>query len=250
MAPCFSSAIADLRGVSPTDDAVLVLRLCSALRAGVLSFASPKESSQRKGDPRLRGRLRRLPCATRCWRGLRNSALRASDSPRPLSAISSVARRSTWGPGKASRNDGSAQEKKRKCLVFNGRPLKTAQNHSHWFGGDAFRVPLRGAEQRRLAGGFRLASVRAAGEFSKPPGQPSSARDRATPGADPGVAFSLATFFWRSKRKYARAASAEPSGSASVANHLASAEPNRQTRTPSSVAATNYGNKQQKATAC
>jgi len=226
-------------GVSLTDDAALLLLQGSALRAGVLSFASPKESSQRKGDPRLRGRLRRLPCATRCWRGLRNSALRASDSPRPLSAISSVARRSTWGPGKASRNDGSAQEEKRKCLVFNGRPLKTAQNHSHRFGGDAFGVPLRGAEQRRLAGGFRLASVRAAGEFSKPPGQPSSARDRATPGADPGVAFSLATFFWRSKRKYARAASAEP---------------NSQTKTTSSVAAKTSGeqpsNKHQKANPC
>jgi len=209
-----------LPGVSPTEDVVLVWRDGSALRAGVLSFASPKESSQRKGDPRLRGRLRRLPCATRCWRGLRNSALRASDSPRPLSAISSVARRSTWGPGKASRNNGSAQEKS-KSMLFSGRPLKTTQNHLHRFGGDAFRVPLRGAEQRRLAGGFRLASVRAAGEFSKPPGQPSSARDRATPGADPGVAFSLATFFWRSKRKYARAASAEPNRQTSSAPPVA-----------------------------
>ena len=35
----------------------------SALLAGVLSFASPKESSQRKGDPRV-GALR-VPCATR-----------------------------------------------------------------------------------------------------------------------------------------------------------------------------------------
>ena len=37
----------------------------SALLAGVLSFASPKESSQRKGDPWLCARLRRVPCATR-----------------------------------------------------------------------------------------------------------------------------------------------------------------------------------------
>jgi hypothetical protein len=34
----------------------LVWRLLSALRAGVLSFASPKESSQRKGDPRVGAR--------------------------------------------------------------------------------------------------------------------------------------------------------------------------------------------------
>ena len=46
-----------------------LLALCSALRAGVLSFASPKESSQRKGDPNFRGRLRRLPCSTRIRRG-------------------------------------------------------------------------------------------------------------------------------------------------------------------------------------
>jgi len=63
--------------VTPVPDA-----LCSALPAGMLSFASPKESSQRKGDPNLRGRLRRLPCATRRAGRLRNSARWASDSPR------------------------------------------------------------------------------------------------------------------------------------------------------------------------
>ena len=54
----------------------------SALLAGVLSFASPKESSQRKGDPGLRGWLRQLPCATRSAGRLRNSGLRPSNSPR------------------------------------------------------------------------------------------------------------------------------------------------------------------------
>ena len=33
--------------------------------AGVLSFASPKESSQRKGDPVVDAPLRGVPCATR-----------------------------------------------------------------------------------------------------------------------------------------------------------------------------------------
>ena len=65
--------------VTPVPDA-----LCSALPAGILSFASPKESSQRKGDPNLRGRLRRLPCATRRAGRLRNSARWASDSARRL----------------------------------------------------------------------------------------------------------------------------------------------------------------------
>jgi hypothetical protein len=34
-------------------DWLLFQAVLSALRAGVLSFASPKESSQRKGDPRV-----------------------------------------------------------------------------------------------------------------------------------------------------------------------------------------------------
>ena len=33
--------------------------------AGVLFLASPRKSSQKEGDPRLRGWLRQLPCATR-----------------------------------------------------------------------------------------------------------------------------------------------------------------------------------------
>src|SRR5574343_1306514 len=39
-----------------------------------------------------------VPCATRRWRGLRNSALRASNSPRPFSANTCVARRLPRGP--------------------------------------------------------------------------------------------------------------------------------------------------------
>ncbi len=39
--------------------------LGSALLAGVLFLASPRKSSQKEGDPRLRGWLRQLPCATR-----------------------------------------------------------------------------------------------------------------------------------------------------------------------------------------
>jgi hypothetical protein len=40
-----------------------------------------------------------VPCATRPQRGLRNSALRASDSPRPLSVVPCVARRRTGQEG-------------------------------------------------------------------------------------------------------------------------------------------------------
>jgi len=45
-----------------------------------------------------------VPCATRRWRGLRNSGLRPSDSPRPLSASPCVARHLPRGPqGAAAR---------------------------------------------------------------------------------------------------------------------------------------------------
>ncbi len=167
-----------------------------ACGAGVLSFASPKESSQRKGDPRLRGRLRRLPCATRRAGRLRNSVWlrQPSDSPRrkpPALLRCSALHMGTPKPA-------SAQPP----FVDSGIPLALRR----FFG------PLG---RRRATQGSRGKSSRvsrAAGEFSETPDCPSSAGDRAQPGADPGVAFSLATFFLPPKRKYARAASAEPTG--------------------------------------
>ncbi len=237
-----------LRGVSLTDDAVLVLRQGSALRAGVLSSCfAKKKVAKEEGDPRLRGRLRRLPCATRRAGRLRNSALRASDSPRAFSASSCVARRSTWGPGKASRNDGSAQEKNKKGVflaVDRWKQAKTILSGS----AAAFFLPLRGAEQRRLAGGFRRALFegRSPELRSRPALRVAQGSRRSRP-RSLGSPSSLATFFWRSKRKYARAASAEPNGSASATSRLANAEPNRQTRNTSSVAATKHHSKEQQA---
>jgi len=132
----------------------LVLRGSSALRAGVLSSCfAKKKVAKEEGDPRLRGRLRRLPCATRHWRALRNSGLRPSDSPRAFSASTCVARRSTWGPGKASTPN------QRNSLLAVLLCLAAAKGSS-WAEPsfrDAFRVPMRGAEQRRSAGRSRLA---------------------------------------------------------------------------------------------
>jgi hypothetical protein len=72
--------------------------------------------------------------------------------------------------------------------------------------------PLRGAAQRRTVGRSRRAlSVARRAEFRQPPDCPSSA-GKPRRGHRPRVAFSLATFFWRSKRKYARASGAEHSG--------------------------------------
>ena len=42
-------------------------------------------------------------------------------------------------------------------IEYCGRPRKTAKNRSRCLSSDAFGVPLRGAEQRRRAGGLRLA---------------------------------------------------------------------------------------------
>lgn len=54
--------------------------LCSALPAGILSFASPRKSGQKEGDPYGNAPLRGVPCATHPAGRLRNSARWASDS--------------------------------------------------------------------------------------------------------------------------------------------------------------------------
>jgi hypothetical protein len=65
-----------------------------------------------------------------------------------------------------------------------------------------FGVPVGDAEQHRAAGGSRraLSEARRA-ELRSRPAARSSAGDRAQPGVDSGVAFSLVTFFWPHKRK-------------------------------------------------
>ncbi len=185
----------------------------------------------------------RVPCATRNRRGLRNSGLRPSDSPRPLSAAFCVAQRLPGGPGKASRNDGSAQEEKKKSLIFYGRPLETAQNHSHRFGGDAFRVPLRGAEQRRLAGGFRRALFE--GRSPELRSRPASRVAQGTgqrPAPTRGSPSSLATFFLAKQEESTPARKAEPSRktrtTSAVGETPRQAEPQRETSTPFPVSKT------------
>ena len=100
----------------------------------------------------------------------------------------------------------------RKASVFNrgdlnlnshGQPEKKPKNETHRFSVDALPGPLRGAEQRR---GWRKEGedcLRAQPEF-RSPRQNRVAQGTGAAGTDPGGAFSLATFFWRSKRKYAR----------------------------------------------
>ena len=73
--------------------------------------------------------------------------------------------------------------------------------------------PLGGAEQRRNAGGSRRALFEARSpELRSRPAFRVAQGTRAA-GTDPGVVFSLATFFLPSKRKYARASGAETNSS-------------------------------------
>ena len=75
---------------------------------------------------------------------------------------------------------------------------------------DGLPGPLRGAEQRRNAGGSRrgLSEGRSPEFRSRPAFR--VAQGTGVAGTDPGVAFSLATFFWANKRKYARPQGGNP----------------------------------------
>jgi hypothetical protein len=123
------------------NDAFLCRAWGSALLAGILSFASPKESSQRKGDPRLRGRLRRLPCATRNAGRLRNSGLRPSNSPRRRPPALLRCSALHMGTRKASRSQ--APSGKQNATVG---PKKRPKMKNRWSATDGFPGPLGGAE--------------------------------------------------------------------------------------------------------
>ena len=83
----------------------------SALWAGVLSFASPKESSQRKGDPEggagYAGSLRYSASRAACQNSPA-AQTRLAEIPRPAC----VAQRLSWGPEK--RHGATALPKNRK----------------------------------------------------------------------------------------------------------------------------------------
>ena len=90
-----------------------------------------------------------VPCATRHWRGLRNSgyALRQSS---PLFRQRLRCSAPLMGTRKTSRNQATVPR-----IDFHGQPEKTPKNEIHRSLVDALPGPLRGAEQRRKAGGSR-----------------------------------------------------------------------------------------------
>jgi len=128
----------------------IVSPLFSALRASHFLLLRQKKVSKEKAIP---GSVSPsgIPCATQFERGLRNSgcALRQS-SPFFRSNLRCSA--PSKGPGKASTPNRLGWF----LPFFSGRP----QQSNFWpytLIVDAFRVPMSGAEQRRSAGGCRLA---------------------------------------------------------------------------------------------
>jgi hypothetical protein len=126
-----------------------------------------------------------------------------SDSPRPYSAAFSVARRFTRGP-KNSRAQAFGE-----IIECYGAPGKNTKKRPAQTP-DAFSGPLKGAEQRRRTGRFRLALSEPQASLASRPGCRVAQGTRAA-GTAPGVAFSLATFFWPHKRKYVRQQGGTPS---------------------------------------
>ena len=149
-----------------------------------------KKEAKEKATPGRRPAFGGVPCATRTAGRLRNSGLRPSDSPRRL-------------PPAALRCSASSK---------GGQHRAEFDAHRAWcpFG---FPLALCVVEQRKT----QREKGRGLSEGEARVAQPRSRRvAQGTPpqaGRRPGVAFSLATFFWRSKRKYARASGAEHSAS-------------------------------------
>ena len=145
--------------------------------AGVLSFASPKESSQRKGDPRV-GALR-VPCATRQAGRLAKLACGSDNaSRRPPACLRCSA--PLMGTRKAS--TGNQWSLNGHCY---GQPGKMPKNENPSTVVDALPGPLRGAEQRRLEREKGEDCLRAKPEFRSPRSN-RVAQGTGAAGTDPG----------------------------------------------------------------
>jgi hypothetical protein len=134
-----------------------------------------------------------VPCATRHWRGLRNSgfALRQSS---PFFRQHLRCSAPLMGTPK-SVSQGTDSPK----IKANG-DLWVTQKHSEFPSStDGLPGPMRGAEQRRNVGGLRRGLSEGEARVPQPPGVSSSARDRAKPGADPGSPFLCLLSFGEAK---------------------------------------------------
>ena len=178
------------------------------------SCVAKKKVSKEEGDP---GSVPAtpVPCATRFGRGLRNSGLKPLRQCSPFSRPSLRCSAPLKGPGKPpGAGTGGATMGAGANLIFALFLPSTATGNSFGMADEPrrFLAPLRGAEQRRVVGGLRLALFEPKASLASRP-TTRVAEGTGAAGTDPGVAFSLATFFWRSKRKYARPQGGTPSQS-------------------------------------
>jgi hypothetical protein len=154
--------------------------------------------AKKKATPALRGRLRRLPCATRKAGRLRNSGLRPSNSARRLPPAS--LRCSALHEG-GPENQLSVIEQGLK------RNTKDSEDRS------VLNPPWKTPSNAGLSGEVGEHCLRAKPELRSPRSRRVAEGAPPQAGRRPGAAFSLAPFFWRSKRKDARASGAENSAS-------------------------------------
>jgi len=111
----------------------------------------------------------------------------------------------------------------RQEIYSRGQPQKLGKTEN-LSASAGFPGPLRGAEQRRVAGGLRLAMSEPQASSGKPPGYPSSAGNRRSRHR-PRVAFFFGYFLLgEARRKYARASGAKP-GASIRQGHASGAKP-------------------------
>jgi len=202
-------------------------RLCGALRrdmrptAHSLSFASPKESKQRKGDPESGGPgVPGLLCAARARREVQKLALRAQTSELLDPSCPALLDASHGDPK-------SEHQQTARLAAPNIAPIRApstqAMRSEPWCIGSW--APLRRAEQRsgRRKKKFRCLSPQ--GEFLNFPPLASSARQPRYSGAsEPGSPFFWFLFFGEAKKRDSAAGSKSRRGAtnhhtASIVNH-------------------------------
>jgi hypothetical protein len=176
--------------------AKLFSRPGSALRASHFLLLRQKKASKEKATPGYAVGYADSPALLGTGRGCGTRTVLALFPPAPA-----LLGASHGGP------KGGMAETIRKKITCCGRLPKKGKNQNYPGTPSAaggFPGPLRGAEQRRSAGGSRRALFE--GRSPELRSRPAFrvAQGTGAAGTDPGVAFSLATFFWPHKRKYAR----------------------------------------------
>jgi len=144
--------------------------LLSALRASHFLLLRQKKVSKEKATPGCAVGFADSPALLETPGGWLNSPA-AQTTPADYPRRFSVARRSTRGPKGGVDQAGN---RKLKCC---GQPEKKPKTTYQSSNTDALPGLLRGAEQRRWAGGSRLALSEPQASLGKPPGSPSSARN-------------------------------------------------------------------------